>query len=294
MTIDNALPGLELDCAPDPCCPIDCEACTDLPFGESVRKEQLAMMTTAIRAQEIVERILNGPIPEFGSQDAEMLAMSTSAMGFGFGLASVIGLLLKDAPELAHRAVEIFQDECANGDVYYTEQLYSEAEKLHQAHVVKRAERLAAMAAETPKRPTVVTLCGSTRFKDAFVEANKRLTLAGHIVISVGLFAHADLGGHGEVVLGDGEKAMLDELHKRKIDMADVVYIVSDESGYIGDSTRGEIAYSKAAGKRIEYCPSVRMNLNLKPGDPGYDAFYDADDNTLAAIVTTITPSEVL
>lgn len=36
----------------------------------------------------------------------------------------------------------------------------------------------------------VITLCGSTRFKDAFMEAQKRLTLEGNIVISVGLFGH--------------------------------------------------------------------------------------------------------
>lgn len=34
----------------------------------------------------------------------------------------------------------------------------------------------------------VITLCGSTRFKDQFIEAQKRLTLEGNIVISVGLF----------------------------------------------------------------------------------------------------------
>lgn len=37
----------------------------------------------------------------------------------------------------------------------------------------------------------VVTLCGSTRFKEQFMDAQKRLTLAGYIVISVGLFGHA-------------------------------------------------------------------------------------------------------
>ena len=37
----------------------------------------------------------------------------------------------------------------------------------------------------------VITLCGSTRFKDAFLETQKRLTLEGNIVISVGLFGHS-------------------------------------------------------------------------------------------------------
>ena len=63
----------------------------------------------------------------------------------------------------------------------------------------------------------VITLCGSTRFKDQFLEAQKRLTLAGNIVISVGLFCHS---GDDEVWT-EGTKEMLDDMHKRKIDMAD-------------------------------------------------------------------------
>ena len=63
----------------------------------------------------------------------------------------------------------------------------------------------------------VITLCGSTRFKDAFMEAQKCLTLEGNIVISVGLFGHS---GDDEVWT-EGTKEMLDDMHKRKIDMAD-------------------------------------------------------------------------
>lgn len=63
----------------------------------------------------------------------------------------------------------------------------------------------------------VITLCGSTRFKEQFLEAQKRLTLAGNIVISVGLFGHS---GDDEVWT-EGTKEMPDDMHKRKIDMAD-------------------------------------------------------------------------
>ena len=94
----------------------------------------------------------------------------------------------------------------------------------------------------------VVTLCGSTRFKDAFFEAQKRLTLAGNIVISVGLFGHS---GDDEVWT-EGTKAMLDDMHKRKIDMADEIYVIN-VGGYIGESTRSEIEYAKAAGKGVRY-----------------------------------------
>ena len=94
----------------------------------------------------------------------------------------------------------------------------------------------------------VITLCGSTRFKDAFIEAQKRLTLEGNIVISVGLFGHS---GDSEVFT-EGVKEMLDDMHKSKIDMADGIFVIN-VGGYIGSSTRSEIEYAKAAGKSVEY-----------------------------------------
>ncbi len=105
----------------------------------------------------------------------------------------------------------------------------------------------------------VVTLCGSTRFKDEFMEAQKKLTLEGKIVISVGLFGHS---GDQEVWENMDEgtltktKEMLDDMHKRKIDMADSIYVIN-VGGYIGDSTRSEIEYAKAHGKAIEYLEPV-------------------------------------
>ncbi len=105
----------------------------------------------------------------------------------------------------------------------------------------------------------VVTLCGSTRFKDEFMEAQKRLTLQGNIVISVGLFGHS---GDQEVWenMDEGSltatKEMLDDMHKRKIDMADGIYVIN-VGGYIGDSTRSEIAYAIATGKTVEYLEPI-------------------------------------
>ena len=94
----------------------------------------------------------------------------------------------------------------------------------------------------------VITLCGSTRFRDEFLEAQKRLTLEGNIVISVGLFGHS---GDGEV-WEPGTKEMLDDMHKRKIDMADEIFVINT-GGYIGESTRSEIAYAQATGKAVHY-----------------------------------------
>ena len=101
----------------------------------------------------------------------------------------------------------------------------------------------------------VVTLCGSTRFKHEFMEVQKRLTLEGNIVISVGLFGHS---GDQEVWENMDEgtltktKEMLDDMHKRKIDMADSIFVIN-VGGYIGDSTRSEIEYAKAHGKEVKY-----------------------------------------
>ena len=94
----------------------------------------------------------------------------------------------------------------------------------------------------------VVTLCGSSRFKDAFAEAQKRLTLEGNIVLSLGLFA---LSGDEEV-FKPGAKEMLADMHKRKIDMADAIYVIN-VGGYIGSSTRSEIEYARRMGKEILY-----------------------------------------
>ena len=94
----------------------------------------------------------------------------------------------------------------------------------------------------------VITLCGSTRFKDQFLEAQKRLTLEGNIVISVGLFGHSG----DEEVWTEATKEMLDNIHKRKIDMADAIYVIN-VGGYIGDSTRSEIDYATRNGKEIIY-----------------------------------------
>lgn len=94
----------------------------------------------------------------------------------------------------------------------------------------------------------VITLCGSTRFKEQYLEAQKRLTLEGNIVISVGLFGHS---GDNEVWT-EGTKEMLDDMHKRKIDMADSIYVINP-GGYIGSSTRSEIEYAVLHGKKVQY-----------------------------------------
>jgi hypothetical protein len=98
------------------------------------------------------------------------------------------------------------------------------------------------------KKFKVVTLCGSTKFKEQFLSEQKRLTLEGNIVISVGLFGHS---GDYEVWT-DNTKEMLDDMHKRKIDLADEIFVINVD-GYIGESTRSEINYAISTGKTVEY-----------------------------------------
>ncbi len=108
---------------------------------------------------------------------------------------------------------------------------------------------------EGKRKYPVVTLCGSTRFKKEFMEVQKKLTLEGYIVISVGLFGHS---GDEEVWENMDEgtltktKEMLDDMHKRKIDMADEIFVIN-VGDYIGDSTRSEIAYARAHGIPVHF-----------------------------------------
>ncbi len=99
-------------------------------------------------------------------------------------------------------------------------------------------------------KPTVVCLCGSTRFMEAFFEAGWNETLAGKIVLSVGVCKHAE--HHGAEALGPEVVEALDELHLRKIDMADEVFILN-VNGYIGKSTRRELNYAISKGKKVRF-----------------------------------------
>ena len=111
------------------------------------------------------------------------------------------------------------------------------------------------------EKPTIVCLCGSTRFSDAYRKANLDETLAGRIVLTIG----CDFKSADALELTDEDKTRLDELHLRKIDLADEV-LVLNVGDYIGESTGREVAYAIAAGKRVRYlespCPS-KMTAKL-------------------------------
>ncbi len=105
--------------------------------------------------------------------------------------------------------------------------------------------------------PTVTTLCGSTRFSEAHALANMHLSLAGRIVIPLGMLGHTDVPEGAKFLTSDGdestpEKRGLDRLHFRKIDVSDGVYVIN-VGGYVGSSTRREIEYARNRGKTVEW-----------------------------------------
>ena len=97
-------------------------------------------------------------------------------------------------------------------------------------------------------RPEIVCLCGSTRFYKTFDEWNSNFTLQGKIVLSIGCNTKSDEG----LNLTDEDKIRLDELHKRKIELCDTVFVLNVDN-YIGDSTRSEIEYAERIGKPVYY-----------------------------------------
>ena len=126
----------------------------------------------------------------------------------------------------------------------------------------------------------VITLCGSTRFKEEFLEAQKRLTLEGNIVISVGLFGHSG----DDVVWTEGVKDMLDRQHLAKIDLADEIYVIN-VGGYIGDSTRREIAYADKPSLYDNYAALGELHDAGRISDEDFEqAGRDFDKKRKAAI----------
>lgn len=105
-------------------------------------------------------------------------------------------------------------------------------------------------------RYKVITLCGSTRFKEDFMRVQKELTLQGNIVISVGCF------GHSGDEFTDEQKIMLDDMHKRKIDMADEIFVINKD-GYIGSSTKSEIEYAEKLKKPVRYMENNKVYDNF-------------------------------
>jgi len=111
--------------------------------------------------------------------------------------------------------------------------------------------------APQPAEAKVITLCGSTGFEAEFAELNQRLTMEGCVVLSLGMFGLPDLPGYDWAADSSDLKGRLGRVHFQKIRMADEVYVV-DPGGYLGESTRREIAYAESLGKPVRYLSRER------------------------------------
>lgn len=116
----------------------------------------------------------------------------------------------------------------------------------------KLADRAILTLSKLLAKPEIITLCGSTKFKEAIHAENMRLTMEGKLVISLGVFGHTDLPDYDWTTDASDLKRMLDALHRQKIDLADAVHVVNP-GGYYGESTAAEIAYAESFGIPITY-----------------------------------------
>ncbi len=96
----------------------------------------------------------------------------------------------------------------------------------------------------------VVCLCGPDRFKSEMLTALRAFTLLGHVVVMPGIFESSDGG-----FINQDTRKNLDELHLKKIDMADIVYIVNPK-GFMNATMKREIEYAESLGKQIRYLDS--------------------------------------
>lgn len=110
-----------------------------------------------------------------------------------------------------------------------------------------------------PARPKIVCLCGSSRFVAEMAVFAWNLEKGGVIVLSLHLLPswYAGLEDDHQAE-AEGVAEAMDELHKRKIDLADEIFVMN-LGGYIGSSTRSEIAYAAAAGKPVRYLEEARQ-----------------------------------
>ncbi|WLD94754.1 hypothetical protein [Alkalihalobacillus sp. AL-G] len=104
----------------------------------------------------------------------------------------------------------------------------------------------------------VITLCGSTRFKNEFRKVEEALTLVGNAVISLGFFDKSD-----NIPITKAQEEMFAEIHFKKIDLADEIFVI-DVNGYIGESTANEIKYAIQHGKAVRYYSKSKLALEEK------------------------------
>jgi hypothetical protein len=105
----------------------------------------------------------------------------------------------------------------------------------------------------------IITLCGSTRFKNEFNEVSMELTIADYAVLSVGAFLHSDPELKDRIT--EKIKRQLDRLHFEKISISQAIVVINKDY-YVGESTRNEITYANNLGKQIYWY----QNNSYSPG----------------------------
>lgn len=112
------------------------------------------------------------------------------------------------------------------------------------------------------KGTKVICLSGSTRFTNEMLELTWQFHLEGIVAIGWCVLPANHNADGSEVdhhlAEKEGVADLLDELHLRKIDLSDEVFVVN-VGGYIGDGTRREIAYAKKTGKPVKYLTQITM-----------------------------------
>jgi uncharacterized NAD-dependent epimerase/dehydratase family protein len=93
-----------------------------------------------------------------------------------------------------------------------------------------------------------ICLIGSSRFAAQYAEVNRRLSLAGHVVYSIATVSTSFNGAAVTEALTPDQKETLDLVHLQKIARSEEVFVVTDETGYVGESTKREIKWATMCG----------------------------------------------
>lgn len=127
-------------------------------------------------------------------------------------------------------------------------------EKMPKSHMHRMTYEVALREVQSLRSlPAVVTICGSGRFKDEILAASENLTLGGNIVLAPNVFAREE-GQFDKpgLLVSEPQKALLDVLHFKKIDLSVRVHVVN-VGGYIGDSVHKEITYAVRTRKLVTF-----------------------------------------
>ncbi len=106
-------------------------------------------------------------------------------------------------------------------------------------------EPVATVLPDGSVRHPIITICGSTRFKEELIAVVGELTHAGWLVFPVGVTDKSR-------VIDDAKKVLLNDIHQQKIRTSDAIYVVNKD-GYIGESTANEIRYAQLWLRPVYY-----------------------------------------